>query len=113
MKPVINHIDGFLYVGMAICTTVTALMETADAIANISPKHLFVIRSVFEVVGAACLAAKTYRSTTFANKQQQDRDANVISSTTNKTLVAEPGQPAKSETATETVVAPAAPADKP
>ena len=64
MKPVINHIDGYLYVGMAIATTATAILETADAIANVSPRHLFIARSLFEVFGAACLAAKTYRSTT-------------------------------------------------
>ena len=106
MKPTITHTDGLLYVGMAICTTATAISETSDAVQFISPPHLFAIRSLFEVAGAACLAAKTYRSTTFANKQAQDADANVISSEKTTVEVAGAGQPAKTETVTEKTVPP-------
>ena len=72
MKQTINHIDGWLYVGMAVCTAVTAALSSADAQKFFDPQSLWLVKTYAEVLGAAFLAGKTYRSTTFANMQKKD-----------------------------------------
>jgi hypothetical protein len=67
----INHIDGWLYVGMAVCTAVTAALSSADAQKFYNPWDLWLVKTYAEVLGAAFLAGKTYRSTTYAKAQDQ------------------------------------------
>ena len=61
-----KHIDGHLYVGVAICTALTASFSTDEAVKYFTPELLFYFRTVVGAFGAGMLAAKMYRSTTFA-----------------------------------------------
>ena len=62
-----NHIDGWLYVGVAVCAAVTASLGSDEATKFITPEYLFKLKTVTAALGAGLLAGKMYRSTTFAN----------------------------------------------
>lgn len=64
-----NHIDGWLYVGVAVCAALTASLGTDEAVKYIAPEYLFKLKTVTGAIGAGMLAAKMYRSTTFAQMQ--------------------------------------------
>ncbi len=64
-----NHLDGFLYVGVAICAALTASLNTDEASTIISTVLLFWLKLVAGATGAGLLAGKMYRSRTFADKQ--------------------------------------------
>jgi hypothetical protein len=99
-----NHPDGSLFVCLGMCTAAVDCMDTDEAKTLVPMAILFFVLMIFKVAGAGLLAAKMYRDKSFGDKQKQSADANVIESTSTKTIVAAPGQPAKSETTTETVV---------
>ena len=67
----INHIDGWLYVGIAIAGCVLNHLTSKEAQELFSPGYLFFIKLYADVLGAGCLAAKTYRSTSFADKKAE------------------------------------------
>jgi len=64
-----NDIDGWLYVGVAVCAAITASLGSDDAAKFISPEYLFRLKTIVGAIGAGMLAGKMYRSTTFANNQ--------------------------------------------
>lgn len=68
MKPS-NHIDGWLYVGVAMCTALTAGLNVDDAAKYFSPEYLFKLKLIIGCVGAGMFAGKMYRSTTYAQVQ--------------------------------------------
>jgi hypothetical protein len=72
MKPIINHLDGWLYVGIAVCAACIDIFGTDAAKGLIPAGALFFSLSFFKVFQAALLAGKMYRSTTFKSKQEQD-----------------------------------------
>ena len=72
MKPIINHLDGWLYVGIAILAACIDLFDTDEAKSLIPTGYLFASMFVFKVAQAGLLAGKMYRSTTFKSKQEQD-----------------------------------------
>ena len=61
------HVDGALYVLMAVAASVVASMSTDEAVKFISPMLLFWIKSMFEAVGAGAGALKMYRSPGYAH----------------------------------------------
>ena len=63
------HIDGVLYVLMAVAASIVASLSTDEAIKLISSLHLFVWRTIAEVVGAGAGALKMYRSTSYSNSR--------------------------------------------
>lgn len=65
LKPVV--IDGFLYVVIAVCGTVTAILTQDDAYKYVNPYVLYIGKSVFEVLGAATTALKMFRSTSYGD----------------------------------------------
>ena len=72
MKPILNHLDGWLYVGIAVCAALIDIFGT-DAAKSIIPDWvLFFSMAVVKVTQAAFLAGKMYRSTTFKSIQEQN-----------------------------------------
>lgn len=72
MNRKISHLDGWLYVIIGVCPILTAELSTEDATDLISKPTLFWTRFVLLAIGAAAGSGKTYRSTTFADKKDQD-----------------------------------------
>ena len=68
MKPV--HIDGILYVLMAVAASVVASMSTDEAVKFISPETLFWAKAVAECFGAGAGALKMFRSTSYADAKK-------------------------------------------
>jgi hypothetical protein len=66
--------DLWLYVGVAVSGTVTTSFQTDEAMHYIPPELLFFLRMFFAATGAGFLAAKMYRSTTFAENQKKDEE---------------------------------------
>ena len=62
MKPVV--IDGFLYVVIAVCGTITAIMN---------PYVVFYMKAVNEILCAAATALKMYRSTSYSEHQAEKK----------------------------------------
>lgn len=75
MKPILNHIDGWLYVGIAVCPAAAAALSVSEATQFVPPFLLFWGKFFFGVAGVAMTAGKAYRSTNFAAKQNQDQAA--------------------------------------
>ena len=74
-----KHLDGWLYVGVAVCTALTASFTSDDAKAFLSPGNLFALKTITGTLGAGFLAGKMYRSTTFAGIKVQDaKDAALV-----------------------------------
>jgi hypothetical protein len=65
-----KHLDGWLYVGVAICGAVTASLSSDEAMKYFTPDRLFGLKTITGALGAGMLAAKMYRSTTFARTQE-------------------------------------------
>jgi hypothetical protein len=68
-------IDGLTYVLLAFVTAVVATLSSDEAAKYIRHDVLFVIKSFFQANGAALLALKMFRSTSFAEHQQKKKDA--------------------------------------
>lgn len=64
---VISHMDGWLYVGMAMCAQAEIELSTTDASQVFSSAQLFWLRAVFAILGAGLSAGKMYRSTSFSD----------------------------------------------
>jgi hypothetical protein len=69
----INHIDGWLYVGVAVCAAITASLGTDEAIKFVPPEYLFKLKLITGAIGAGMLAGKMYRSTGFADAKQEEK----------------------------------------
>ena len=67
----IDHIDGWLYVGIAVAGCALNHLTTSEAQSLFSPLYLFFLRFYTDLLGAACLAGKTYRSTTYAEAKEK------------------------------------------
>lgn len=65
MKPVI--IDGFLYVVIAVCGTILAVLTQEDAYKYVNPYILYWCKLIDEVIGSAATALKMFRSTTYSD----------------------------------------------
>ena len=87
-----NHIDGWLYVGISVCTAVAAAMSGDEAVKYISTCNLFFIKTYAGVIGAGFLAGKMYRSTTFAKSQDALAVENQVAL---PRVQSEPSQPPK------------------
>jgi hypothetical protein len=68
IRPV--HCDGFLYVLMAVCMAAVDYITSDGASAFVSKEVQFWVKGCGEVVGAAALALKAYRSTSYADSVQ-------------------------------------------
>lgn len=64
-----THIDGWLYVGVAVCTALTASLGSDEAVKYFAPENLFRLKVIVGAVGAGMLAGKMYRSTSFASEK--------------------------------------------
>lgn len=80
----IPHIDGWLYIGMAVFTQAQVELSTTDASQVFSSGQLFWLKGLFALMLAGCTAAKMYRSTSYADTKPKTPDAPVITDT--KTL---------------------------
>lgn len=69
-----THIDGWLYVGVAVCAAITASLGTDEAIKFVPPEYLFKLKLITGAVGAGMLAGKMYRSTAFADIKKEAKD---------------------------------------
>lgn len=65
LKPV--HIDGALYVIMALAGSIVASTSTDEALKFVSPYTLFVTKTICEAILAGAGALKMYRSTGYAD----------------------------------------------
>ena len=70
LKPV--HIDGILYVLIAVSGSAIASLSTDEAVKLISPETIFWVKFLNEAIGAGALALKTYRSTSYAKSTNGD-----------------------------------------
>jgi hypothetical protein len=67
----ISHLDGWLYIGIAIAGQLEIEFATSDASTVMIPATLFWAKLLVGVLGTACGAGKAYRSTTFKSSQEQ------------------------------------------
>lgn len=65
VKPVV--IDGFLYVVIAVCGTITAIMTSDEIYKYVNPYCVFYGKAVNEILTAGSTALKMYRSTSYAD----------------------------------------------
>lgn len=77
-----SHLDGWLYVGMAICASILATLGTDEAKQFISSITLFWWKLSMGASVAGFMAAKMYRSTSFADKQVLDKSETKTETTT-------------------------------
>lgn len=68
------HIDFMLYIAIAVCAAFVAMFSSDDAAKYIAPATLWWTKNIFEVLGAAALAAKMFRSTQFADDKKQQTE---------------------------------------
>ena len=61
------HVDGTLYVMIAVCGAVVATFSTDDAYKYVNPYIIFWSKAVFEVIGAGAGALKMFRSTGYSD----------------------------------------------
>ena len=80
-----KHLDGWLYVGVAVCGAVTASLAGDDAQKYFTPDRLFGLKTITGAVGAGLLAGKMYRSTSFAKAQKEDKNLSGLTSAANET----------------------------
>ena len=66
-----KHLDGWLYVGVAVCTALTASLGGEDAKEYFTGERLFGLKCIIGAVGAGLLAAKMYRSTSYAKSKDE------------------------------------------
>ncbi len=68
-----KHTDGWLYVGIGVCTALTNSFTTEAAAKFIEPLFLFYFNAYLSALNAGLLAAKMYRSTAYGDvKAKQD-----------------------------------------
>lgn len=63
-KPVV--IDGFLYIVIAVCGIVTAVLTSKEVYEYMNPYVVFYGKFINEIVGGAAAALKMYRSTSYS-----------------------------------------------
>lgn len=66
--------DGGLYVGMGITSVTLACLSTDEAAKFLAPATLFWTRTILAVMDAVFLNLKMFRSTGFAQHQQQKKE---------------------------------------
>lgn len=76
-----NHIDGWLYVGVAVCGALTASLGGDDASKIIPVEYLFKLKVVIGAIGAGMLAGKMYRSTAYADSKNTTQPVVTTTST--------------------------------
>lgn len=84
MKPVV--IDGFLYVVIAVCGTITAIMTSDEIYKYVNPYVVFYGKAVNEILTAGATALKMYRSTSYADHQASKKVASDLQ-TGNTTII--------------------------
>jgi hypothetical protein len=62
-----KHVDGWLYIGISVFGSLTASLMTDEAKEFIPAPWRFYINVCLGALTAACLAAKMYRSTAYAD----------------------------------------------
>lgn len=65
MKPVV--LDGALYVIIAVCGTITAILTSEEVYKYMNPYFVFYFKVINEIFTAAATALKMYRSTSYAD----------------------------------------------
>lgn len=66
-------IDGWLYVGVAICGALQLSFGSDDAAKFMEPENLFWLRAANGAVSAGLLALKLYRSQAYAHHQAEKK----------------------------------------
>lgn len=84
VKPVV--IDGLLYVIIAVCGTIAAIMTSDDIYKYMNPYCVFYIKGLNEVFCAAATALKMYRSTSYGEHIAAKKAANDLQ-TGNTTVI--------------------------
>ena len=69
-------VDGSLYVIIAILTALIAVLGSDDAAKYIAAQTLFWMKAVTNCLNAAAIALKMFRSTQFAEHQEEKRKSN-------------------------------------
>ncbi len=80
-KWLFTHFDGWLYVVMATCAAIVAAFTTDEAIKLLGTTICFWLKTVFGIIGAAVLAGKTYRSTSYGDQKEREVSTTVINKT--------------------------------
>ena len=66
-----KYIDGLLYVGIGVCTALTNSFTNDAAAKFIAPENLFYFQAYLSALNAGLLAAKMYRSTSYADNKNK------------------------------------------
>ncbi len=82
MKINTKDLDGWLYIGVAVSGSLIATFSSDEAAKFISQPTLFYLRGFFASTAAGFLAAKMYRSTTFADNKTDAATTTVASTKT-------------------------------
>ena len=69
-KPV--TVDGFLWVSIALFTTMQSMLSNDDAYKYVDPRVLWWMKFVVACAGASAAALKAFRSTTFAKHLEEN-----------------------------------------
>jgi hypothetical protein len=85
MKPVV--IDGFLYVVIAVCGTITAIMTSDEVYKYMNPYMVFYFKATNEIFCAAATALKMYRSTSYSEHQAEKKAKNDLMNGNSNTTV--------------------------
>ncbi len=109
IKPVV--IDGFLYVVIAICGTITAILTSDEVYKYMNPYFVFYFKGTNEILAAGATALKMYRSTSYSDHRARV-DAKASLELTDSTQVITQQQTTKVETkpneTIQTIINPAA-----
>ncbi len=65
IKPVV--IDGFLYIVIAVCGIITAVLTSKEVYEYMNPYFVFYGKFINEIIGGAAAALKMYRSTSYSD----------------------------------------------
>lgn len=84
VKPVV--IDGLLYVIIAVCGTITAIMTSDEIYKYMNPYFVFYVKATNEVFAAGATALKMYRSTSYSDHQAAKKAANDLQTGNTETL---------------------------
>jgi len=84
MKINTKDLDGWLYIGVAVTGALAAAFASDEAAKYIGQPILFYLKTICTVSSAGFLAAKMYRSTTFADNKT---DAATTTTATTQTVV--------------------------
>ena len=74
IRPV--HIDGTLYVAMAVLSTLAAMFASDESAKYIAQPYLFWLKTACQVLTAAAMALKMFRSMSYGDSQPAGRTGN-------------------------------------